>query len=432
MKMTRVCFRVFLVNLFLALYLPFSRADIPDTARVAMERYGGTPREFGIRFGERHSEILRQGQSRWLAAKGISREEILDMAKPMVEVLREIAPHWLEETEGIAEAAGIDAALAVAQLLIINTQDDCTTYLMTAAHNEADALFFHRTRDNRPGRQTGAIWDIDAPGINKFMAVTYTASRGISVMVNEKGLAASADMGGPPDHDPKNVGMMNGLMLRYIAEKASDSLEALEIVERFVKNGWYTRGRAPGTVWTFADRYGNVIRASHNSGADSLSSSRVETGFYSTRGGADLLAALDKPVSFTTFRNVSRDPKARIDRGRASIAGMTVKIHPEYPEFLTTAWFSFPAVGLAFPMYMGGVRTPLPLLDGSVYEIGADLPNDFETWEKIERDLLVKAAELEAQVEEMMQRDRVAEARQLIDEWTREITEKHLRLIIDE
>ncbi len=114
---------------------------------------------------------------------------------------------------------------------------------------------------------------------------------------------------------------------------------------------------------------------------------------------------------------------------RNSIAGMTISIHPEYPEFLTAVWFSFPAVGLAFPMYMGGVKTPLPLLEGTIYELGAGLPDNFEVWEKIEVELMMKAAALEDQAEKLIREGRIAEVRELIDEWSGKTTEAHLAIL---
>jgi hypothetical protein len=410
--------------------------------------FTGSPRDIGAAFGRTNQEALRQAQTAWLGRAGkndVTAEQLLDMVQPMVAVVREIAPHWIEEAEAAAEVAGIDPALHVAQMFYIGQastgfrgwfvpegEDDCTSYTVSPGFTEGNAAFFHRTRDNTPGRQTGAIWETKVPGVYKFLAVTYTRSRSPSVMVNEKGLAASADAVGPSATKRQDVGMMNGLMLRYIAEKAADCEEALEIIERFVENGWYAGGK-PGTRWTLVDRHGTLLDAAHSSDQGSLTH-RYRTGkshVTVTRGGtADkMLEDLDEPIRFTAFRNVSRKPEARIDQGRASIAGMTIRIHPEHPEVLTSAWFSFPAVSLAFPMYMGGTATPLPLMDGSIYDLCAGMPQDYEAWQRIEEALHQDSLQLEAKVAALLAEGSREQARQLIDAWTQVRAAAHLALL---
>ncbi|HNS31575.1 MAG TPA: carcinine hydrolase/isopenicillin-N N-acyltransferase family protein [bacterium] len=416
-----------------------------ENCEIEMIRYAGTPEEFGRNFGLKHAERLRKNQDAWLgkaAAKNISPGQLLEMAKPMVDTVRKIAPHWLEEAEAAAEAAGIDKKLYAIRMFymgqltsggrgwfIPQEPDDCTSYVLSGRFADGGYTFFHRTRDNTPGKQSGAIWDINATGVNKFMAVTYTGSTNVSVMVNEKGLAASADMGGPNAKKRKDVGMMNGLMLRYIAEKASNCEEALEIVKLFVEKGWYAGGK-PGTKWTFTDMQGKILDASHSSDMDSLTYRYIENKFYITRtrgGSADrMLEKMETPAAFTDFRNISRNPQAKINYGKNSIAGMTIRVHPVYPQYLTSAWFSFPAASLAFPMYMGGTRTPLPLLDGSVYELCASITIDTDTIEKMEEKLNSSAAEMEKQAEQLIKQERVVEARELIDRWTRSVAEEHL------
>ena len=420
----------------------------PDKPVPMVRTFTGSPRDIGTAFGQSQRESLREAQAAWLARaakNNVAPEDLLDLVKPMVAVVREVAPHWIEEAEAVAEAAELDPALYVARMFYIGQastgfrgwfvpegEDDCTSYIVTRQFTEGNATLFHRTRDNTPDRQTGAIWDTQLPGIHKFLAVTYTNSREPSVIVNEKGLAGSADAVGPSATKRKDVGMMNGLMLRYIAEKASDCGEALEIIERFVENGWYAGGK-PGTRWTIVDRHGTVLDAAHSSDGGSLTH-HYRTGkshVTVTRGGtADkMLEQLNEPVRLTAFRNVSREPDARIHQGRASVAGMTIRIHPEHPEYLTSAWFSFPAVSLAFPMYMGGTETPLPLMDGSVYDLCAAMPADYEGWKAMEEALYQNALRFEAEVEPLLAAGHLEEARQRIDAWTQTVTAAHLECL---
>ena len=421
--------------------LPDIQQDWPPMVRT----FSGSPREIGTAFGTLNREIIRQGHDAWLARSAgndHSTADLLALAEPMIEVVREIAPHWLEEARAIAAAAEIDPEIYVAQMFYIGPAaaggrewfrpeepDDCTSYAISSDVTDGNAVFFHRTRDNRPDRQTGALWATELPGINRLMAVTYTTSRSISVMVNEKGLVGSADQGGPRSTIRKDVGMMNGLMKRYIAETASNCEEALEIIQRFVDEGWYAGGR-PGSRWTLADLDGRILDVSHSSDPGSLTYRWIEGKSHITRtweGNPDeMLEALDEPVSFTQFRNISRHPDARINRGRNSIAGLTVRVHPEFPEYLTRAWFSFPAVHLAFPLYIGGTATPLPLMDGSLYELCADLPHDFDSWQVLEQTLYQNSLLLEAQVETLLREGRTDEARKLLDDWTQSVAAAHL------
>ena len=66
------------------------------------------------------------------------------------------------------------------------------------------------------------------------------------MMVNEAGLAGSADMGAP-EPQPRGRGLMNPWGLRHIAERASTCAEALEIVCEWNDRGWYAGGRRATT-----------------------------------------------------------------------------------------------------------------------------------------------------------------------------------------
>ncbi len=408
----------------------------------------GTPREIGEAFGTLHREALVQREAAWIArgaAHDLSVSDLLKMAEPVLEVVREIAPHWLEEAAASARAAGTDEEVALAQMLYVGPTavggrewfrpeqpDECTSYTVSSALTEGNRPLFHRTRDNAPGPQTGAIWNVQVPGINRLMAVTYTTSRSISVMVNEKGLVGSADQHFVLSTIRKDVGIMNGMMKRYIGEKASNCEEALAIIQWFMDEGWYAGGK-PGSRWTLVDLNGRILDVAHNSDPGSLEYHWVEGKSHITltrEGTADqMLEALEEPVSFLDFRNIYRQPDARMRHGRRSIAGVTVRVHPRFPEYLTTAWFSFPAVSLAFPLYMGGTATPQPLVDGSLYELCADLPEDIEAWEVLERSLQRNSMLLESRAEALLEEGRVEEARGLLDAWTQETAAAQLVLL---
>lgn len=422
-------------------------ADTRSNWPPMVSTFTGSPREIGTAFGEMQRTALQEEQATWLergAEHDFSRDDLLAFAAPSVKVVEEIAPHWLEEAVATAEAAGLDEEVYIAGMFYIGPTarggrqwfcpepDDCTSYTVSSDCTEGNRVFFHRTRDNTPRPQTGALWETKLPGLNRFMAVTYSTERSLSVYVNEKGLVSSGDQGGPPSTTRKDAGIMSGLLKRYVAERASSCEEALGIIKWFTGEGWYAGGK-PGSRYTMADLTGTILDVCHNSDPGSLTWSRVEGKSHITRtweGTADqMLRELAEPVEFLPFRNIYRRPDARICRGANSIAGMTVRVHPEFPEYLTTAWFSFPSISLALPLYMGGTATPLPLMDGSLYSLCADLPEDVETWETMEGSLQRNSLLLEARAETLLREGRTDEARRLIDDWTQSTAAAHLLLL---
>ena len=96
-------------------------------------------------------------------------------------------------------------------------------------------------------------------GINKFIALCNSSNIITSAMVNDKGLAGSADMDLVKKiKNPKYRGLMNNAILRYIAEKAADCDDALNIIQDFVGKGYYAGG-TNGTNWTFVDKQGKIL-----------------------------------------------------------------------------------------------------------------------------------------------------------------------------
>ena len=201
------------------------------------------------------------------------------------------------------------------------------------------------------------------PGINRFISVGDASVISAMMMVNEKGLAGSADVGGLKVDEPRHRGWMNTAILRHIAERAGDCQEALAIVQEFVSKGWYAGGGQVGTHWLFVDVKGRILEISHNSTRLEHSwHDDAKVYFSAPRGRA--IARLEEaapPVDFATFHNVVRDPAMCFP---SSVSGMSVRIDAARPELLTQAWISMPARSLSFPLVMGGAATPLALLTG--------------------------------------------------------------------
>ncbi len=248
-------------------------------------------------------------------------------------------------------------------------------------------------------------------------------------MVNDKGLAGSADVGGLREDAPRYRGWMNTSLLRYIAEQASDCPQALAIIERFVRNGDYAGGTI-GTHWLFVDRNGTILEVSNNA-------SRVEHRihdqkvYFSMNRPAALarMQQLPEPIGFAAFHNIARDPSTCFPD---SIAGMSVEISREHPQWLTVAWLTLPARSLAFPLFMGAESTPTALLDGQVDVAGHQSPGDWRRWEPIEQFAFDGQRRLEAEVRSLLTEGRTQPAREALEHWTTRCTAAHLAALAAE
>lgn len=388
---------------------------------IALVRLGGTPVEVGHTWGAMNKQaILRDIGSQYLkkgAEAGLSEEELIERGKPFARIVANIAPHWLEESKAIARAAGIREDLYISYLgnrprnLFLH---ECTSYSVSRDHTQGNAILFHKTRDNEAREQAAFVLDSDVPGINKFIAVCDASAITCCMMVNDKGLAGSADYpvnltrkGDPsalrPDEaDPQYRGLMNGSILRYIAERASTCAEALAILEEFVEKRYYAGGTVNGTHWLFVDRKGVILEVS-NTARQVLSRIHSQEKVYFSRldesAAARRLREAASPIGFHLFHNVSRDPS--ICFRPSSVSGMTVEIDANHPETFTCAWISLPAQSVSFPLLMAQTKTPACLLDGTAYTLGIKTQGTTERWEALEKaahqskDLVTKAMKAE-------------------------------------
>jgi hypothetical protein len=239
------------------------------------------------------------------------------------------------------------------------------------------------------------------------------------MMVNDKGLAGSADypsVGG--SGAPRYRGMMNTYILRYIAEKAADCNEALAIVQMFVDNGYYAGGDVGGTHWLFVDKTGNILEVQNDTAAVTYAyhnSDKVYFSLYGDSSAANTLRNAVPPIDFHVFHNVSRDASI-ID----SISGLTVEISQTNPAYLTTAWVTLPAKGLAFPLFMGGNKTPLPLVNGQVDSLFRTIDGATAEWETIENGLYSESGTVKSQVTTLIDQGRQQDAITLIDNWVKQ------------
>ena len=396
----------------------------------------GTPEQIGALWGRINRTAVREDMEKYYLARArkskIPTGTLLRRAECFVELSKRFAPHWLTEARTIAKAADVDPDLYISFLANVYRglyrHDECTSYSVSREFTKDGRIFFHKNRDNAPKKQSVFILDTAVEGVNKFIAVTDASVIACMMMVNDKGLAGSADTGGLKVDKPKYRGMMNTSLLRHIAERASTCDDALKIVQDFVKNGWYAGGSRTGTHWLFVDASGKRIEISNNSDAVEH---RFHTGkvYFSARSKTNapkILEAAEPPIDFATFHNVSRDPAMCF---RTSVSGMSVEISREHPGTLTCAWISLPAKTLSFPLFIGGTETPLALMNGEVFSIAKDLHCNREIWERIEAGAFTSQRLLEADVSALLAKHKRDDAVRTLNHWVRTCTDSHLAIL---
>lgn len=391
----------------------------------------GNPTQIGERWGALNAQAIREDLEEYYLAPatriGLTPEELIRRAEKAVSVARELAPHWIEEADAIAAAAGVEPDLYLSFVFNVYRSiwqgEDCTSFAVSPRYTADNRLFFHKNRDNAPKRQSAFVITTDRPGINKFIAVSDASVIACMMMVNDKGLAGSADVGGLREESPRYRGWMNTALLRYIAEKASDCEQALEIIEQFVHAGNYAGG-THGTHWLFVDRHGAILEISNDSTRVEHRYHDQKVYFSADRGAAvTRMQELPEPVDFAAFHNVSRDQATCFPQ---TISGMSVEISRDRPDFLTVAWITMPARSLAFPLFMGGVRTPQVLVNGEVDMVGRQSLGDFRQWEPIEEFAFSGQRLLEGEVRTLLAEGQTERAREALDGWVASCTRAHL------
>ena len=403
------------------------RAPLPTV------RLSGTPEEIGTAWGKINREAIHEDiQKHYLEPaknRGISTETLIDRSERFVELAEQFAPHWLAEARAVARAAEVDERLYLSFVANVYRSlflgDECTSYSIAPEAAVDGDIFFHKTRDNVVKKQCAFVLENRIEGVNKFIALSDASVVACMMMVNDKGLAGSADMGGLPVERPTYRGWMNTSLLRHIAERAADCDDALRIIEDFVSKGYYAGGSKTGTHWLFVDAHGRRLEIRNNS-------DRVEHEYHTQKvyfsaraqsNAAKALTLVSEPIDFTAFHNVSRDPSMCF---ASSIGGMSVRIDPTRPEMLTSAWFTMPARGLAFPLFMGCTDTPLPLLNGEVFVRSQDAKPGRDACERIEAAMHVNQRMLQERISALLAAGNEQQACDALNEWTRLTTDSHL------
>jgi hypothetical protein len=409
---------------------------LEEGSKLDMVRLVGRPEKIGAIWGRLNAVIIQRDIRKncldIAAEKRLSEDTLIERSARFVEICEELAPHWLAEARAIAAEAEIDADLYVSYIANVYRAlflgDECTSYSVSREYTKDHAIFFHKNRDNVEKPQAVCIVSSDVPDVNKFITVTDASVLACMMMVNDKGLAGSADTGGLPPGEPKFRGLMNTFVLRHIAERAASCAEALAIIEEFVAKGHYAGGGGTGTHWLFVDKAGQILEVSNNA-VDVTHACHDEKVYFSARGDTDAANTLKNatdPIDFCTFHDVSRDPSMCFD---SSISGLTVDIHPDQPGYLTCAWATLPAKGLAFPLFMGGDATPKPLVDGEAYALLKDRDGANGAWESLEEAAYANGRLVQETGARLLAEGKSVEAKEILETWTEQTAKAQIEML---
>ena len=406
-----------------------------------MVRLAGTPTEIGEIWGAANkAAIVRDMEVFYLhkaADAAISEDALIERSGMFLRIAHEVAPHWLDEARAIARAAGVHEDLylgfladAVRSLFL----HECTSYSVSREYTLGGAILFHKTRDTRAADQAAYIVESSLPGIHKFIAVCSASRIDCCMMVNDHGLAGSADYPGglrPPEAEPRYRGLMNGAILRHIAERASTCDQALGIINEFVKKGYYAGGKVNATHWLFVDRTGTILEVSNNSEhvISQVHTQKVYFSRFPNRPAARQLRDTERPIDFLLFHGVSRDRSVCLPDSTSptkSVSSMTVEIEPSHPDLLTCAWVSLPAGVGSFPLLMGQRATPRTLLDGTAYRVGTATKGSRALWESAEKRT---HADKEPLKQRLLAAGNRTDAADMADRWAQEQAANLLALI---
>ena len=341
-------------------------------------RLDGPPAEVGRAFGEMNAADIRGGVEAFFSE--MDRDSALRATAAYRAIVQRLAPHWVEEAEALAGAAGVGAeeylAFQGAKYRGIN-RGECFTWFSAAGRRRGGATLFHKNRDNRDRPQCAYVKGLTVPRgtVHRFAATADTSDMGTMMGLNEKGLAAAADTGAR-DPDPRFAGMMNPDLMRLILEQASDVDEAAAMLREFNAERIYAGGGI-GTNWMFADVSGRALRVNHFH--ESLVETRDENGLLAmlaeARGELALntLAEAEGETTAHTMNRLSRTPPILSD---GNISAMTAVIPDSRTDVFGYAWFApFHAGRTVYvPLYLGVAATPRALADGTLYRLSKQLP----------------------------------------------------------
>jgi len=186
-----------------------------------------------------------------------------DRIEKFAQIVNEIAPWWLEEVEGFAETSGIKKEeIIMGNCLPLKPNKyylgDCSSFLILPDRSENASILLMKIRDEKPLHQIAGIKKIN--GTYKYIFGTNIGNIGIAHFLNEKGLAGANNTGSPIISGIKDSGLNDCHIMRFVAEKAKDCEETLEVIKGLIRKGYVSNtGYKKGMIFLFADTEKGLI-----------------------------------------------------------------------------------------------------------------------------------------------------------------------------
>ncbi len=222
------------------------------------------PREAGLVYGRLAGGFIRERLGRmWDVVRtgGASQGEVEERGREFRRIAQRIAPEWLDEAQGIAEGAGVEAD----DLLILNAlptdfwpTPGCTTLVATGSCSAEGATLLHKNRDLRNEVQT---FEVRRLADGQVFASREVGSLGYGHFHSDRALAGANNTGSPiPERELRPCGLTCAHLLRLVAERAGSCDEALATLDlalsREVAGG---SGGTRGMVFIFAEPQRAVV-----------------------------------------------------------------------------------------------------------------------------------------------------------------------------
>jgi len=329
--------------------------EIHKGQQVGLASFEGTASEVGKELAQVAGDAIVETLSRPERKRPPAAEEVAAFVK----ACEQMAPHWLEELEAMAEVLGVkadDLLAANASPPVRPDEGCCTSFALAPDMTTTGAPILHKNRDFAVAAQIAYFKRVK--GFKRFLGSASAWDLGTAHFMNESGLAGAPNTGSPVK-DTNEGGVTDRHTMRLVAETASSCEDAVAIVEEVVGRGLVCTENGRGFILIFADPKGLVV-VEHS--GKKVAWRKVDEGFVVRSNHfvlpemAEVMAS--EPDENTKARfaavqaeiapggppwDVSRVFKVARKRGvcrGSTVSAFTHRISRQFPDVLSVAWVS--------------------------------------------------------------------------------------------